>query len=252
MDALSIVFDEGTISFDNNSLSAASGQANDSAVRLNIKTVSIEDLNEEQKTSLEGFTVFSGLRISLTAGDTNIEDLGGGRVSISVPFTVPSGYTGRDFSVFHSGENGGLSCHATSYKDNYLTFRVAHFSDFIVLNDPAVQFNDVTDSDWFVSSVDYVTRCGFMVGLGENMFAPEATLTRAMLTQILYNMEPNVEVPDTGIFDDVSPEAWFADAVNWAAHVGIVNGIDEGLFAPNNVITREQLAQMLYNYANYT
>ena len=90
-----------------------------------------------------------------------------------------------------------------------------------------------------------------MVGIGENAFAPNATVTRAMVAQILYNLEGQPVTTGSDRFDDVSKDAWYCDAVKWATEVGIVQGTGDGLYAPLSEITREQLAVVLYNYAGY-
>ena len=87
----------------------------------------------------------------------------------------------------------------------------------------------------------------FMSGYGDGRFAPDVPLSRAMLAQILYNMAGKPSV-DNCIFADVPSGAWYYDAVTWAAANGIVGGYGNGLFGPNDPITREQLATMLYRY----
>ena len=88
-----------------------------------------------------------------------------------------------------------------------------------------------------------------MTGVSANEFAPEATTTRAMIVSMLARLE-GVESANNAGFADVSNE-WYATAVNWAANVGVVNGYEDGTFKPNTAITREQLAAILMNYAQY-
>ena len=88
-----------------------------------------------------------------------------------------------------------------------------------------------------------------MTGVSANEFAPEATTTRAMIVSMLARLE-GVESANNAGFADVSNE-WYATAVNWAANVGVVNGYEDGTFQPNTAITREQLAAILMNYAQY-
>lgn len=110
------------------------------------------------------------------------------------------------------------------------------------------RFIDVADTAWYSQDVEYVARNGIMSGVGGNMFAPEEPLTRAMLVQILYNMEGNPQSADSG-YNDVSAGDWFKDAVGWAKNGGIVYGYDDTSFAPMDYITREQMASVLYRYA---
>lgn len=114
-----------------------------------------------------------------------------------------------------------------------------------------LNFTDVKESDWFFKGVSYVVDKGIMSGVSENEFAPNAKLTRAMLVQMLYNMEGRPACDAENAFIDVPVGQWYTDAVIWANDAKIVSGMGEGLFAPNMEITREQMVAMMYNYAKY-
>lgn len=110
-------------------------------------------------------------------------------------------------------------------------------------------FTDVAMSAWYYDSVKFVSENSLMNGISNNLFAPNTNLSRAQLAQILYNKEgkPIVRVGST--FTDVAADAWYSDAVTWAAANNIVSGYGNGLFGPDDNITREQLAVMLWRYA---
>lgn len=114
-----------------------------------------------------------------------------------------------------------------------------------------LNFTDVKESDWFYKGVEYVVDKGIMSGVSENEFAPSGKLTRAMLVQMLYNMESRPACDAENAFMDVPVGQWYTDAVIWANDEKIVSGMGDGLFAPNMEITREQMVAMLYNYAKY-
>lgn len=114
-----------------------------------------------------------------------------------------------------------------------------------------LNFTDVKESDWFFKGVEYVVDKGIMSGVSENEFAPSGKLTRAMLVQMLYNMESRPACDAENAFMDVPVGQWYTDAVIWANDEKIVSGMGDGLFAPNMEITREQMVAMLYNYAKY-
>lgn len=114
-----------------------------------------------------------------------------------------------------------------------------------------LNFTDVKESDWFFKGVEYVVDKGIMSGVSENQFDPSGKLTRAMLVQMLYNMESRPACDAQNAFIDVPVGQWYTDAVIWANDAKIVSGMGEGLFAPNMEITREQMVAMLYNYAKY-
>lgn len=111
-------------------------------------------------------------------------------------------------------------------------------------------FDDVSSSAWYADAVEYVVSNGVMNGTGDTTFEPDAALSRSMMVQVLYNMENKPAASDAA-FIDVADNAWYADAVAWAAENKIVNGVEENQFAPDDNITREQMAAILYRYAQY-
>lgn len=115
---------------------------------------------------------------------------------------------------------------------------------------PQTTFADVPASAWYYDAVEYVYENGLMSGVSGGRFAPNDTLTRAMLVQTLYAMEGRPAAASAG-FADVASGDWYASAVNWAAANGVVSGVSETGFGPNNALTREQLALILYRFAQY-
>lgn len=111
-------------------------------------------------------------------------------------------------------------------------------------------FIDVKENDWFYDAVRYCYENGLMNGTTEITFSPALPTSRAMIVSILWRLEGS---PDTGsvTFADVSADQYYADAVAWAASEGIVSGYDEKTFAPDDAVTREQMAAILYRYGNY-
>ena len=116
--------------------------------------------------------------------------------------------------------------------------------------DMAYSFDDVDSSAWYADAVSYVAENGIMNGAGNGTFAPDTVMSRAMLVQVLYNLEGKPEAADC-TFTDVAADAWYADAVAWAADAGIVTGVSDTTFAPDQMMTREQIATILYRYAAY-
>ncbi len=110
-------------------------------------------------------------------------------------------------------------------------------------------FTDVSEGDWYYEAVRFVQEQGLMNGIGNGNFAPNAQLSRAQLAQILFNKEGRPGVNYLLTFSDVAGEAWYTEAVRWAASQGIVGGYGNGTFGPNDPITREQLAVMLWRYS---
>lgn len=116
--------------------------------------------------------------------------------------------------------------------------------------EPAMPFTDVNDNDWFYDVVLYAYDNGLMTGVSATEFAPNQTTTRGMIVSMLARLEGVTSAEDAG-FADVAANDWYATAVNWAASVGVVNGYEDDTFRPNAPITREQMAAILYNYADY-
>lgn len=109
-------------------------------------------------------------------------------------------------------------------------------------------FADVPETEWYVEAVNYAWDKGLMQGVSETEFAPDATADRAMLVTILHRMAEEPEAA-AAAFADVDADAWFAKAVAWASETGVVSGYEDGLFHPNQPITREQLVTMLWRMA---
>lgn len=114
---------------------------------------------------------------------------------------------------------------------------------------PALPFADVSAEAWFGPAVQYVYGQGLMNGVEEARFAPGEPLSRAQLVQVLYNRAGRPEGPTAAAFADVQPTDWFAGAVAWAADQQLVQGVEAGRFAPNQAISREQLAVILWRQA---
>lgn len=117
---------------------------------------------------------------------------------------------------------------------------------------PGAAFTDFPKAaEWSHAGIDFCLEKGLFNGESPTLFSPNKTMTRAMLVTVLYRMEGTPAVKAGSPFYDVSAAAWYRDAVIWAAENGIVNGMEGNQFCPDNVITREQLATILFRYASY-
>ena len=111
------------------------------------------------------------------------------------------------------------------------------------------RFNDVLDENaWYYDAVYAAWDAGLMNGVGEGLFAPNATLDRATLATVLYREAGEPAAKGTASFTDIAEGQWYTDAVNWAAEQGVVNGYPDGTFRPEAPITRQEMATMLYRY----
>lgn len=116
--------------------------------------------------------------------------------------------------------------------------------------DKTMPFTDVKSNDWYYQSVQYAYDNGLFSGVSHDSFAPGDSMDRSMLVTVLHSLDGKPAAGKGG-FTDVADGAWYANAVAWAAEHGIVSGVSDSAFAPNGAITREQLAVMLYRYAQY-
>ena len=179
-----------------------------------------------------------------------------GTVTVRIP--IPDYFVTDACTVFRQEKNGTWTPLKARLEGNYVTFETDHFSLYSVVNKDKgmttyskLPFSDVRIADWFYNDVKYVYEKGIMAGTAADVFAPNATTTRAMIVTILYRLEGSPAVTGTSAFVDVPAGQWYTDAVNWAAANQIVKGTSATTFAPNDSITREQMAAILYRYAQY-
>lgn len=116
--------------------------------------------------------------------------------------------------------------------------------------DSSLPFTDVSSDHWAYEDIADIYEAGLMTGTASDAFSPELSINRAMLVSILYRLEDEPEVGDAG-FSDVADDAWYAEAVAWAKTNNIVSGYSDTTFGPEDVLTREQFAAILYRYAAY-
>ena len=114
---------------------------------------------------------------------------------------------------------------------------------------PSAGYTDVDPNEWYIDYIDFVIANGLMIGTSATTFEPNTRLSRAMMVQILYNMEGKPETGDEAIFSDVAADSWYFAAVTWSYENEIVFGYDDGRFGPDDQITREQMVTIFYRYA---
>ena len=159
---------------------------------------------------------------------------------------------GKDVELVDNGD--GTFSFTMPSADVKISATFAEDPDWTEPEEPATDvsdiFLDIAPNAWYKDAVQYAYDSGLMTGVSANEFAPEATTTRAMIVSMLARLE-GVESAESAGFTDVAANDWYATAVNWAAASGITSGTGDGNFSPNTAITREQLAAILMNYAQY-
>lgn len=132
-----------------------------------------------------------------------------------------------------------------------VALKLSHASEYAIVLDESsheLPFTDTAKGAWYQGAVEYVYRNSIMTGTSATSFEPNAPLSRAMVAQILYNLEGQPTVEGESTFADASGH-WAVNAIAWAQQTGVVNGYEDNTFRPNRAVSREELAQMLYNYA---
>ena len=173
--------------------------------------------------------------------------------TVTITVTPDEGYELESLTVLDSRDN---EITLTDKGDGKYTFtmpsgRVTVEASFAEIAPEPLPFGDVDDGDWFADAVRFVYANGMMNGVSETDFAPHAATSRSMIVTILYRLEGEPVVDYAMDFTDVARDAYYAEAVRWAASEGIVGGYGGGLFGADDAVTREQLAVILYRYAVY-
>ena len=164
--------------------------------------------------------------------------------------TPKEGYEASGFEVNPEGaakvtQDGNVFTVTEVKEDCTITI---YFTKIAEKEEPVDSFTDCPDG-WYRYAINFVMENNLMGGVGTGLFAPEGTLTRGMIVTVLYRNADSPEVTELSTFTDVSEDAWYAKAVAWAEDNNVVNGVGDGLFAPEYKVTRDQIATILYRYA---
>ncbi len=163
--------------------------------------------------------------------------------SVTFTFKPDTGYKVKDVKV--NGKSVGA---VKTYTIDKLTVSTRIEVEF---TNGKLPFTDVRESDWFYEDVAFAYENGLFAGTSDTTFSPNASMTRAMLVTVLYRLEGQPAVNGRSGFSDVQYNGYYEDAVTWAADNSIVNGTSTTTFSPNANVTREQMAAILYRYAQY-
>ena len=213
----------------------------DLSVAMNTKTIPEEVINS----------------VNSEAGTVQLTVKNDGEFGFTMTLTTPVGAknAGMWANLYHYDEAAGKMVYQASAlvdRNGDAALPVGSSGQYALVLDSkshALPFTDLAAGAWYEDAVAYVYRHDLMSGYSEDLFGPNNDLSRAQLCQIIYNMEGRPTVAGGSSFSDVADGAWYTDAVTWAASQGIVDGYGGGLFGPDDNITREQLASILYRYA---
>ena len=241
----------GTFDIDNSALQTIAG-AGSGDVTLTAEELDAGGLSDANQALVGDHPVFD---LGITVGGSAVTDFGDGTVTVSLPYTPADGEEPANLTVYYiDGDGNAVEMTGAVYDEEtgMIVFETDHFSVFaVVYEDWTNPFSDVSTDDWFYDEVKFVATNGLFNGTGDTVFAPDMTMTRAMFATVLYRLEGEPAVTAENPFDDVEDGEWYTDAVIWANNNGIVEGYGEGIFGTNDDVTREQMAKMLYSYADY-
>lgn len=236
--ALQVKFRSGTVTLDARAL-AALDLHKDVAVSL----ASGASLNAAQQRALGSQAAVATLARASVTVDGAAASCPAGSVRAAVAVNAAD-----DLTAWSLADDGSISAVGGAYDAGQQTYA------FDVVNGVTAiarfPFTDVVAGTWYYGAAAYAYNNGLFAGMTPTTFAPNATMTRAMLVSVLWRLAgaPAPKTPNT--FVDVPDGAWYTDAVTWAAENGVVSGIGGSRFDPSGFVTREQTAEILYNYAH--
>ena len=246
-------------------------QAKGSSIRFVIESIKESSLNSVQKKAVESFDKAMALNLSIYSNGKEIctEELNGfdgGKATVILPYELKNYKTPAYYKLYYVDKQGKLELLEAEY-DKYLEsfiFETDHFSNYVLAYDeeavtgcekneacPASVFEDVDLKSWYHDGVHFCIANEIMNGVGENRFAPTGTISRAELVTMLWRLEGRPFVDYLMFFEDIDEEAFYAEAVRWAAAENIIGGYTTEQFGPTDPITREQIATILERYAEY-
>ena len=181
-----------------------------------------------------------------------------GEFGFALTLTAPLGRENAGYwaNLYHYDEDAKTLNYETSALidgDGSAALRMTHASQYaIVIDDKShdLPFTDVAQGAWYESAVGYAYTHDIMEGTSDTTFVPDKSLTRAEAVQVLYNLEGQPTVSNRSTFPDLVHD-WYKPAIAWAEQTGVVDGYEDGTFRPDQPVTRQEFAQMLYNYAKY-
>ena len=245
----------GTVALDRETLTALGSAAQaDGMASISIASADKSSLTDAQRKYLpkNGTILNISAQVQPKNGTaTHIHALNG-TASVSVAYSLKSGENAAHLVAYYLAEDGSFEKLPVIYDaaTGKATFKTTHFSTFVITHEYSSDFSDVNLRKWFYNEVNTALKNGWFKGLTATKFGPNDGMTRAMLVQVLYRMSGS-KAASTAQFTDVADGKWYAEAIAWASENGIVNGFTDGRFQPDTLITRQQLAAILYRYDTY-
>ena len=256
---LTVQSDLGHVELPQDTMEAISETTQDGELTITLAAGTVDEAGKllagQEDVTEEALKNCSVTEVTLTSGSTEITSLDGTRMRIALPVDGEVFEDGGSYVVYQITDGGQVEklsgkC-ITKDGARFVEVTAAAPGTFVAVAAEVLPFTDVTVENWFYGAVQYVYGRGLMNGTSDTIFSPDGTMNRAMLVTILYRLEGEPAVTAANAFSDVPADTWYTDAVIWADAHGIVEGVGSQQFAPADNITREQMAVMLYRYAQY-
>lgn len=262
-DGVTVKLPSAELRVDRQTLAAVTEQAAGSKIRLVVEPdgTARSTMTAAQRSALDGMRNAAVLEAYFVSDGTRIHDFKGGSVELSIPYRADGAIrawflkedgTREPVSARYDKENAQLILHHFSHYvieelDSSAAYTVCAKDDSC----PLGAFGDLTAAAWYHDGVHYCLENGLMRGVSGGKFLPDGSTTRAQLVTVLWRLEGSPETTGAVRFGDTAGGAWYTEAVRWAAGCGVVKGYDNGCFGPNDAVTREQMAAILYRYAQH-
>ena len=271
VEGLTINTPNGTILLPSDTVTELLKQAEGNTIKFAIESIKESKLTKDQKEAIKKFDKAALFDIYIESNGKRIctTDLGGfgGEVALMLlPYEMQKGQNKHNCKVFYIAEDGSLENIPALYNEDGQDFilELEHLSVYAVLysenapetcakdsNCPLHEFSDTNINAWYHDGVHYCVANGIMKGVGNDLFKPTATISRAEIVTMLWRLAGEPYVDYYMQFKDVKEGEWYSEAVRFAAAEKIVEGYEDGSFMPNKVMTREEVATVLCRFAKY-
>ena len=260
---LEIKLPNAIVTIDKTTLEALTEQAvDDLQLVVEPDEAARKTLNSAQEKSITELVRPKIVEAFFTSFGQRISDFKGGEVSVSVPF-----YTDKPIRAWYLKEDGTREKVGAIYDKVHATLTLKHFSHYAIeelenedynvtyascpkdATCPIEPFPDAVNKEWYHDGCHFCIDNGLMVGFPDGNFYPYGDVTRAQVVTILWRLEGSLETNDAMNFADVPDGKWFTEAIRWATSNGVVTGYSDKAFGPNDAITREQFASILWRYS---
>ncbi len=234
-----------SLTFDNNAIDTINGDGDMGDVSIEIEKVDVSDLSEEVKEKLAS-TDAPVFDFNIKKGGTQISEFGVGKVKVAIPYTPSENQNPNQIVVYFLSDSGVLEQVEGQYniETGMVIFNTDHFSKYL-LGYNEIKFNDVIEMDWYYEAVSYMAAREISNGRSEDVFAPDAKITRAEFVTLLVRYF-RFETDSTENYSDVEIDMWYEDYVAIGMANDILPDIYGEMFEPEKAITREEMIYILY------